>query len=121
MVAEQFQITALLKLQRLLSEGAFTASYRFALLQALIDLAVERGDDSDAALRISITDIGEKFLFYYWRQVLPYIRTRQHDAKAELLASDTVAGHGNVLRQITQGNSVILEIVRDAHRGTAAR
>ena len=77
MVSEHSQIEVLLKLQRLLSEGSFTASYKFALLQALIDLAVERGADSDAPLSIAITDIAEKCVVYYWRQVLPYVASHR--------------------------------------------
>ncbi len=65
MVPEHFQIELLLKLQRLLTEGSFTASYKFALLLALIDLAVECGDDSDASLSIALSDIAEKFVSYY--------------------------------------------------------
>jgi hypothetical protein len=40
------QIAFLTKVQRILSEGQFTATYKYALLLALADLAVEVGDDS---------------------------------------------------------------------------
>jgi hypothetical protein len=40
------QITFLTNVQRILSEGQFTATYKYALLQALADIAVEVGDDS---------------------------------------------------------------------------
>ena len=39
------QVAFLRELQRLLDEGQFTATYKFALLLALADLAVERGDE----------------------------------------------------------------------------
>ena len=39
------QIRFLANVQRLLDEGSFVASYKFALLVALADLSVERGDD----------------------------------------------------------------------------
>ena len=39
------QLAFLSKLQRLFAEGDFTATYKFALLIALADLAVERGRD----------------------------------------------------------------------------
>lgn len=42
----QEQVEFLRKLQRLLTEGQFVASYKFALLRALADLAVLKGDDS---------------------------------------------------------------------------
>lgn len=65
----------LVKLQRLLSEGDFTATYKFALLMALADIAVERGHDDVRPLEISMRDIAEKFIDYYWQQTMPYKAT----------------------------------------------
>jgi len=62
----------LVKLQRLLSEGDFTATYKFALLMALADIAVERGHDDVRPLEIPMRDIAEKFVDYYWQQTMPY-------------------------------------------------
>jgi hypothetical protein len=59
-------------LQRLLDEGVFTATYKYALLQGLADLSVERQSDSDGALRLPVADIAEKFIQYYWKQTVPY-------------------------------------------------
>ncbi len=70
-VTPEQQIQFLVRIQRLLGEGRFVASYKFALLQALADLAVEKGDDSGDPLRLTVTDIAEKFIQYYWRQTLP--------------------------------------------------
>lgn len=44
------QIQFVVNVQRLLDEGLFTASYKFALLLALADLSVEHGDESGAPL-----------------------------------------------------------------------
>ena len=44
------QLAFLTKLQRLFAEGDFTATYKFALLIALSDLAVELGADDGAEL-----------------------------------------------------------------------
>lgn len=65
------QINFLIKIQRLLGEGRFVASYKFALLQALADLSVEKGDDSGEPLKLTASDIAVKFIQYYWRQTLP--------------------------------------------------
>ncbi|MCD8537676.1 MAG: HNH endonuclease [Burkholderiaceae bacterium] len=62
----------LVKLQRLLSEGDFTATYKFALLMALADIAVGRGHDDVRPLDIPMRDIAEKFIDYYWQQTMPY-------------------------------------------------
>src|ERR1700754_1628556 len=66
------QIQFLVNLQRLLDEGSFVASYKFALLLALADLSIENGDDSGRVLLIDTEAIAEKFIQYYWRQTLPY-------------------------------------------------
>src|SRR5688500_8430750 len=67
------QLAFLRRIQRLLSEGTFTASYKFALLLALADLAVEKGDSSGLALPLSRVDLAQRFIRTYWRQVLPYV------------------------------------------------
>jgi len=69
--AEQ-QINFLQKIQRLLEEGKFTSTYKFALLLSLVDLAVEKGDDTGEALEISVRDISEKMIWIYWKQAIPF-------------------------------------------------
>jgi hypothetical protein len=59
-------------IERILSEGSFVATYKYALLVALVELAIERGDDSDRALVLPIHDIADKFAELYWRQATPY-------------------------------------------------
>ena len=71
------QIQFLVNLQRLLGEGLFVASYKFALLLGLADLAVENGDDSGGTLPVSTEAIAEKFVQYYWRQAVPYPAGRE--------------------------------------------
>ena len=66
------QLTFLSKLQRLLAEGDFTATYKFALLVSLADLAVEQGADDGSTLPLTTRQIGERFIHLYWRQALPY-------------------------------------------------
>jgi 5-methylcytosine-specific restriction endonuclease McrA len=97
------QIQFLVNLQRILDEGQFTASYKFALLLALADLSIEQGDESGAALRITSEAIAVKFIQYYWRQTVPY----------------PAATDAPVLRQNTGKQAAILNLVRDArgHHG----
>lgn len=66
------QLTFLTKIQRLFAEGDFTATYKFALLMTLADLAVELGADDDAALPLSNRQIAERFIQLYWRHAVPY-------------------------------------------------
>ncbi len=65
--AEQ-QIAFLHDLQRIFEEGDFSATYKFALLMALAEIAVEPGNDSGAPSTVSLNSIGGKFVELYWRQ-----------------------------------------------------
>ena len=118
---ESKQVEILLKIQRLLVEGGFVASYKFALLQALIDLAVELGDDSDAPLRLPIERIAEKFIGYYWRQIIPYVPARRprEVAGGGIVADqdERYAAEPRILHQITGSRATILDLVRNAHSG----
>ena len=99
----RFQLQFLKNIQRLLAEGRFTASYKYALLLSLADVAVERGDDSGKALTISTKSLAEKFIQYYWRQALPYLsRGRSRD--------------GKVLQQNTDRQAKIITVLGDAHQ-----
>ena len=66
------EVLFLRKLQRLLDEGEFVATHKFALLLALADLSVEADRHDDGPLPLSLDRIAEKFIEYYWRQVLPF-------------------------------------------------
>ena len=65
------QVQFLRNIQRLLAEGLFVASYKFALVHALADLAVVKGDGSGAPLNLDTKDIAAKFVELYWRQCRP--------------------------------------------------
>ena len=57
-----------MRLQSLLTEGRFVASYKFALLLALCDLCVEMDAPDERELRVPLNSIAEKFIIYYWRK-----------------------------------------------------
>ena len=103
--ASDEQIRFLVHLQRLLDEGLFVASYKFALLLALADLAIEKGDDSGAPLTLSTEEIAEKFVQYYWRQVIPYPAS---EAKILLQNPGKQATIVNLIREArsTNGDSI---------------
>lgn len=76
----EFQVQFLLTLQRLLAEGSFVATYKFALLHALADLALLEGDDTGAALPLSTQAISARMAELYWRQAAPYSAgTHRHE------------------------------------------
>jgi hypothetical protein len=66
------QVEFLQNLQRLFEEGDFTATYKYALLIALAELAVEQGDNTGAPLEIEMSQLAEKFAELYWPQTVPY-------------------------------------------------
>ena len=66
------QLAFLADVQRILDQGQFTATYKFALLLALVELAVEDGDDSGGPATISLDAIAEKFIALYWTHTRPY-------------------------------------------------
>lgn len=66
------QLAFLMKLQRLFAEADFTATYKFALLIALADLAVEQGSDDGGSLVLTTRQVAERFIHLYWRHALPY-------------------------------------------------
>lgn len=62
------QIRFLQDVQAVLEDGQFVSTYKFALLIALADLAVERGPDPDGRLVLPLAAIADKFIEYYWQQ-----------------------------------------------------
>lgn len=66
------QLAFLSKLQRLFTESDFTATYKFALLVSLADLAVDWGSDDGEQLVLSNRQIAERFIALYWRHATPY-------------------------------------------------
>jgi 5-methylcytosine-specific restriction endonuclease McrA len=84
------QLMFLGKLQRIFIEGDFTATYKFSLLIALADLAVELGTDDGEELVLSIRQIAERFIQIYWRQALPYGTGRSNTSLGILIQNNGV-------------------------------
>jgi hypothetical protein len=66
------QLEFLQNVQRILEEGQFVASYKFALLNALADLAVLHGQDTGDELALGTDKIAERFVELYWVQARPF-------------------------------------------------
>ncbi|MGS0683096.1 HNH endonuclease [Shewanella sp. 125m-7] len=79
-VDAQLQVDFITYLQRLLVEGDFVATYKFALLHALADICIERPLHSDVTANlhdtldsvITIDELVVKFIELYWQHSLPY-------------------------------------------------
>jgi 5-methylcytosine-specific restriction endonuclease McrA len=99
------QLVFLSKLQRLFAEGDFTATYKFALLIALADLAVELGKDDGEALEINHRQIAAKFIELYWQQATPYSGNRLTSGQGVLIQnSGTQAAVVTAIEQFRQNH-----------------
>src|SRR3954453_2226278 len=79
------QIRFLTNIQRLLADGQFVSTYKYALLLALADVSIEAGDDSGAPLEVDTHKLAEKFIEYYWRQTASYVRPGEERPQGILL------------------------------------
>jgi hypothetical protein len=70
--SSEFQLEFIEKIQRLLDSGSFVATYKYALLISLCNVAVEKGFDDDRQQVVRLTDLGEQFLRLYWTHVRTY-------------------------------------------------
>ena len=95
------QVDFLMKIQRLLTEGGFVATYKYALLHAIADLCIERDPAEDGSLTLTVDDLATKFIDLYWPQVHLF----------------PVRGQGNlVLKQNTGKQAAVINAVREYHR-----
>jgi hypothetical protein len=92
-------------LQRVLREGDFTATYKFALLQALMDLSVESRIVDGACLHLDYRDIAARFIEYYWNHSKPY------------RPGENVDG---VLAQSTGRQAAVITQINNARQATGA-
>ena len=91
------------RIERLLSEGQFVATYKYALLVALANVAVEYGSDAGGELDIPISRIAEEFIELYWRQSSPY-------------GAQVADAGGGILAQTTGAPAKIFTIIRGLRR-----
>jgi hypothetical protein len=112
------QVQFLLRVQRLLGEGLFSATYKYALLMAFSDLSVELGDDSGSALEIDTHKIAEKFVEYYWRQTLPFLGAdilRQNTGKPPVVVTlllRTLAKYGDSVASAQRDHTAWQSLIR---------
>lgn len=115
------QVAFLARVQRLLDEGVFVSTYKLALLMALLDLAVERGEDSGEPMRIPLDAIAERVIGYYWRQVVPYAPAPGRGVPTVLAQSSggpaAILAHVRQLREQCGGSLALAR--RDAPRWAA--
>ena len=89
---------------QLLDEGRFSATYKHALLTALLDLCVEGADAHGAPPQMLTTrQIAEKVIAVYWPHVRVWKETapllRQMNDTRQIVGSDTILGWIHAFRQ----------------------
>lgn len=118
----EFQLAFLNKIQRLFAEGDFSASYKYALLIAIADIAVESGRDSDQPLTIPHRRLGEKFIELYWQQSAPFrgdgVLIQNNGTQAAVISqiaqfrSQTQAATVNAARSAVGFKSLLTKVTR---------
>jgi len=108
--SDREQVRFLHGIQRILSEGSFVATYKFALLHALADLSVTHAsvEDPGGPLELKTRDIAERFVELYWLQARPY--HTMPDGR------DAIP---RVLRQNTDRQALIVRLVGDLREVSA--
>ena len=101
------QLHFLQKIQLLLEEGVFTSTYKYALLMALADLAVEYGDVGGNPLTLKVSVISQKLIEYYWRQTIPF--PSHHAATLLLQNTGNQAAMINKIKLISERYSGSIE------------
>lgn len=83
-------VVFLTRVQELLGEGSRSSTYKFALLQAIADLCVEKPLLQDGhSLPIHLHELAKKFAAYYWMHDRPFSDggpLRQNNSKRSQLA-----------------------------------
>jgi 5-methylcytosine-specific restriction endonuclease McrA len=121
-VKPEFQLAFLNKIQRLFAEGDFTASYKYALLIAIADIAVESGRDDDQPLAIPHRRLGQKFIELYWQQAAPFrdggVLIQNNGVQAAVISniaqfrSQTQASTVNAARSAVSFKSLLTKVTR---------
>lgn len=75
------QLDFIAYIQRMLNEGEFVATYKFALLHAIADICVEHPlQHPDSELVITFDELVDKFILLYWYHAMPFAAGSNGDA-----------------------------------------
>ncbi|MDC9522851.1 S24 family peptidase [Pseudoalteromonas sp. Angola-31] len=88
--AMQQQLDFITYIQRMLVEGDFSATYKFALLHAIADVCVEQPLLSEQSeLVIELPTLADKLITLYWHHAMPF--SSEHTGESALLKQNTGA------------------------------
>ncbi|WP_206696892.1 S24 family peptidase [Marinomonas algicola] len=84
------QLDFIAYIQRMLNEGDFTATYKFALLHAIADVCVEQPIAREQnELVIPLPTLAEKLILLYWHHAVPF--SSEHTGEKALLKQNAGA------------------------------
>ncbi len=92
----EFQLNFLRRIQWLLESSYYTSTYKFALLMAMVNLAIESGINDDSEHSISYEQLAERFIQLYWIQALPY----SDQSSDSVLRQSSTTGQDSVINNI---------------------
>ena len=93
------QLDLLVRVQELLRESRYTTTYKFALLHAMCDLALEMSPEQST---MRLDAVAHRVISLYWRQVREF-----HPPRSDLVVA---------LRQSTSGTAAAVNLVSSMHR-----
>jgi hypothetical protein len=84
------------RMLNLLDEGAFTATYKYAVLLALMDLCLEHSTKTGAAPDMVVTtQVAEKVVELYWPHTAPF-----HSVRGESVLAQNISGQAEIISAI---------------------
>lgn len=102
----QQQLDFIAYIQRMLVEGDFSATYKFALLHAIADACVEQTSSSalveQGKFEIKLSTLADKFLTLYWHHAVPF--------------SSQNTGEGALLKQNAGAQSKVIRVLFECHQ-----
>jgi hypothetical protein len=90
-------------IQSLLEHGEFVSTYKFALVQTLADLSLEKDSSLDGTTRIPLEEIAAKFVSSYWMHSAPFHFT---DGTSGLLRQNSGRLNIAILRLLSEVRSM---------------
>lgn len=79
------QIDFISYVQRLLQEGDFASTYKFAFLHALADICIEKDIPSNGMLSILLDEIVDTMISLYWQHAKPFFPAKEQQLQGGIL------------------------------------
>ena len=84
------------KVLELLDEGRYTATYKYAVLLALIDVCLERTEASGAPTSVTTRQLAEKVVQLYWPHTVPFV------GRTVAILKQNVTGQAEIISAIAR-------------------